>query len=74
MFKKYRRTNIAEMRPVSELEELEDFATAGISISQVDIDNGSPQVGDMVARNINNYKDQWLVAKDYFMNNFEEIQ
>lgn len=28
----------------------------------------------MIARNIENHNDQWLVAKDYFMKNFEEYK
>ncbi len=69
-FKKYRRTNIAEMKPYQEGEVLSD----SVSISQVDLDNGSPKIGDMIARNPKNPQDMWLVAKDYFMNNFEEIK
>lgn len=68
-FKKYRRTNIAEMREYELLETLPDY----VSISQADLDNGSPKLGDMIARNPKNHKDQWLVAKEYFEANFEEI-
>ena len=44
-----------------------------VSISQVDEDMGSPQIGDMIARNPKNHSDQWLVAKQYFEDNFEPI-
>ena len=44
-----------------------------VSISQVDEDMGSPKKGDMIARNPKNHNDQWLVAKEYFEANFEEI-
>ena len=73
MFKKYRRTNIAEMRGV-ESNELSVMAMVDkdISVSQVDIDNGSPKLGDMIARNPSNHKDQWLVAEQYFIDNFED--
>ena len=64
-FKEYKRTNVAEMRIY---EEGEDFD--GISISDPDKENGSPKAGDMIARNPDNHKDQWLVAKDYFYANF----
>ena len=68
MFKKYRRTQIAEMY------HWEDgYCMEGISISEADKINGSPKIGDMIARNPLNHNDKWLVAKDYFMANFEEI-
>lgn len=69
-FQKYRRTNIAEMRPYLEGEALEE----SVSISVADVANGSPKVGDMIARNPNNHNDQWLVAEQYFLDNFELIQ
>lgn len=67
-FKQYKRSNIAEMRPyeVGELLPL-------VSISQADIANGSPKAGDMIARNPNNHADQWLVAEEYFKENFEML-
>ena len=67
MFKKYRRTNIAEMRPYIEGEMLPDF----VSISATDLKKGSPKPGDMIARNPAIHDDQWLVAADYFAANFE---
>lgn len=75
-FRKYRRTNIAEMRPVTEQEansSASHLQERGISISDVDIANGSPHIGDMIARNPQDHEDQWLVAMDYFQLNFEPI-
>lgn len=43
----------------------------GFSISQVDLDNGSPKDGDMIARNPKNHNDKWLVARKYFKENLE---
>jgi len=78
-FKKYQRTNIVEMAerksfgfPTSD-EELNYLLRINISISKADIDNGSPKSGDMIARNPSNHNDMWLVAKDYFKENFEEV-
>jgi hypothetical protein len=68
-FKKYRRSAIAELRPYLVGEVLDEK----VSVSKVDRDNGSPKEGDMIARNPDNHNDQWLVAKDYFLKNFEEI-
>lgn len=35
--------------------------------------NGSPKIGDMIARNPKDYSDQWLVAEQYFKDNFEQV-
>lgn len=84
-FRKYRRTNIAEMREVTN-KDIACFQMYGVlyvdfneyinyfkatdqktvSISDFDLENGSPKIGDMIARNPNNYEDSWLVAKEYF--------
>jgi hypothetical protein len=63
-FKKYKRTNIAEMRPYIKGEDL-----THISVSEVD--DPENDMG-MVARNPQNHNDQWYVAKQYFEDNFEE--
>lgn len=68
MFTQYRRIQIAEMRPYIQDEPLTD-----ISISKPDLENGSPKLGDMIARNPKNHVDQWLVAAQYFKDNFEAI-
>ena len=75
-FKQYRRKAIAELRPVSpdEVGSVELLTNNGVSISQADIDNGSPCALDMIARNPANHNDQWLVAAQYFIDNFEEIE
>lgn len=65
-FKKYKRTNIAEMRPYIYGENLK-----GISVSEVDYPR--EDMG-MIARNPENHKDKWYVAKKYFEDNFEEIK
>lgn len=78
-FTKYKRTQIGEMRPVLAEEvasgelwtESEDIS---ISISTEDILGGSPRLGDMIARNPKNHRDQWLVAQKYFMDNFAEYE
>ena len=67
-FKRYRRTQIAEMRPYELGETLQ-----GVSISVPDLAAGSPKAGDMIARNPKNLADQWLVAAQYFADNFEPI-
>jgi hypothetical protein len=88
-FKNYRRTQIAEMREVKE-SDITDFHNIGaivipsdlgdwkhpikVSISDSDLLNDSPKIGDMIARNPKNHFDQWLVAEQYFKDNFEEFK
>lgn len=74
MYKQYRRKAIAELRPVTDAEVMSVCLAPNISISMADKENGSPLIGDMVARNPLDHNDQWLVAKQYFLDNFEEIQ
>jgi hypothetical protein len=83
-FKQYRRIQISQMREVTELD-INVFKNHGfihiseypfgnnISISDSDLKNGSPKIGDMIARNPKDYSDQWLVAEQYFKDNFEQL-
>ena len=64
MFKKYRKRGVTEMSPHIPGEDL-----SGKSVSPQD----TPHKGDMIARNVNNHDDQWLVAKQYFDDNYEEV-
>ena len=81
-FKQFRRSQIAEMREITE-KDINIFNNHGfihiseypfgynISISDADKNNGSPKIGDMIARNPKDYSDQWLIAEQYFKDNFE---
>ncbi len=83
-FKQYKIKQIAELREITE-EDVKHYENNGVlytfdteevyevSISDVDLRDGSPKVGDMVARNPKNHNDQWLVAKQYFEDNFELV-
>lgn len=64
-FKQYRRTQIAEMA-----RWVVGMSMEGVSIAEVDREAGSPKDGDMIARNPKNYADKWLVAAQYFSDNF----
>jgi hypothetical protein len=66
-FKKYRRTGLSEMT-----EYMDGFDMLLVSVSEADKLNGSPKVGDMIARNPKNHNDKWLVAEKYFKDNLEE--
>lgn len=65
-WKKYRRTNIAEMRPYVPGEDL-----TGVSVS--DVDDPETDLG-MIARNPRNHADQWYVARAYFEENFGPLE
>jgi hypothetical protein len=62
----YKRKGLSEMRPYLDGEDI-----SHVSVSEPDKQNGSPKLGDMIARNPKNYADQWLVAKKYFEENLE---
>jgi hypothetical protein len=68
-FTQYRRKQIAELRPYSLGEDV-----SAVSISPEDAKAGSPKPGDMIARNPKNHDDQWLVAAQYFVDNFEPVE
>ena len=80
-FKEHKRKELAELRPVEEYEitqfrkegELKPHLDVVVSVSQEDLKNGSPKIGDMIARNPKNHLDQWLVAEQYYKDNFEPI-
>jgi hypothetical protein len=61
-WKQYKRKGPSEMRPYIQGEVLPPC----VSISEADLKNGSPKVGDMIARNPKNHDDQWLVAEKYY--------
>lgn len=64
-FKKYQRTNIAEMRPYIKGEDL-----SNVSVSPED--DPENDMG-MIARNPDNYQDQWYVNSEYFKKNFKIV-
>jgi hypothetical protein len=84
-FKQYRRKQIAELRPVTDYDiqvynkhtgdliVMNEKKVVKVSISVEDLANGSPKSGDMIARNPKNHNDQWLVAEQYFEDNFEPL-
>ncbi len=67
-FKQYRRSQIAEM---ADWEP--EFDMTGVSISVADRGAGSPKAGDKIGRNPKNHADRWLVAAQYFADNFEPL-
>lgn len=72
-FKQYKREQIAELRPVTQNDTIPASFQFAVSISDADRKNGSPKIGDMIARNPKNHRDQWLIAENYFKNNFSQI-
>ena len=67
-FKKYRRSAIAEMA-----DWHPGFDMDRVSVSAADRDNGSPKLGDKIARNPKDHSDKWLVDAAYFADYFEPV-
>lgn len=65
--KNYRKVATQAMEPWTEGYDME-----GVSISDPDLENGSPKVGDMIAQSADNPADRWLVAAKFFADNYEE--
>lgn len=63
-WKSVRKKGITEVRPYREGEPLTDVSMQpGVS----------PQPGDYIARDPNNHNDQWLISKDFYDRNYEEV-
>jgi len=65
-YKEYRKKQTQLLRPYVDGEDM-----SGVSISDADIEKGSPQKGDMIAVNRNDETDKWLVAEKFFKDNYE---
>ena len=72
-FKKYRRTNIAEMRDLNIEEKMVCLVDASVSSEDKLLPTAEFREG-RIARNPENHKDQWYVAKKYFEDNFELVE
>ena len=67
--KNYRKKHLQPMYPYNPFNGI----PSGCSVSEADKANGSPQKGDMIAVNPNDPTDTWLVAKQFFLDNYEEV-
>ena len=81
IFQEYmRKPKSAYLREVTkeDIDEFNEFRviytdetkTHTVSISDADLESGSPKIGDMIAVNKYNPKDQWLVNQKYFHEHF----
>ena len=77
MFSEYRRRVKPTLLRIVTKEDIDEFKEFGViytdktkaytvSISDADLESGSPKIGDMVAVNKYNPKDQWLINEGYF--------
>ncbi len=64
----YRKKALQEMTPW-----VEGLPIAVVSISEADRKNGSPKHGDMIAFNPLDATDMWLIAADYYKENYEWV-
>ena len=69
-FKKYNKTRKSEMRPYIKGEILPKCISRINSKTDIEM----LREGDMIARNPDNHNNQWLITKEYFTENFEEIK
>ena len=67
-YHRYRRISIVEMA-----DWIEGFDMSDVYIGESDIKNGSPKIGDKIARNSVQDIGGWLVSEEYFAKNFEVI-
>lgn len=65
-YRQYKRKGLSEMA-----QWVPDMDMFGVSVSEADKEAGSPKDGDMIARNLKNHSDKWLVSKEYFEDNLE---
>lgn len=72
-FKKYRRTNIAEMRDLTNEEKRVVNVDASCSDEDDKLSRNEFRKGK-IARNPDNHKDQWYVARKYFEDTFEPVE
>ena len=71
-FKKYRRTQIAEIRDLLPHENPTILWRNNISVSPEDYELSPKNFAKgKIARNPENHNDQWYIAYDYFYYNFE---
>ena len=63
-WKSYSKVAYTQMRPYMPGEDL-----SNTSVSKED----NPKLGDMIARNVSNHNDKWLVAKEYFDASYESV-
>jgi len=63
-YRNYRKTAKQPMRPYVVGEDL-----TGISVNKED----TPEEGGMIAVNPKNPEDRWYVAKQFFIDNYEEV-
>ena len=64
--KNYRKKNVQPMEPWTPETDMN-----AVSVSEADQNNGSPKAGDMIAVNLNNATDKWLIAQKFFEDNYE---
>jgi len=64
MWKLYKSRAITQIRPYEVGEDLN-----GITMSP----KHEPEMGDMICRRYDKPDDQWLISKEYFMQNYELV-
>lgn len=68
-WKRYRKIALTEMIPWSVI-----YPMNRVQVSPEDRDQGSPQTGDMIARQPDNHEDQWLIRAEVFKATYVEVE
>jgi hypothetical protein len=71
-FRENTSTIIAQTNPEVREVKMDGSHLCAVMISAPDRKKGSPKIGDMIARNADNHRDQWLISEEYFKTNFEQ--
>ena len=71
-FRKNTGTLIAKTNPEVREVKMNGSHLCAVMITTHDREKGSPKIGDMIARNADNHRDQRLISEEYFKANFEQ--
>ena len=64
-------SNLFRKKTVTVLEPYTPgMSLAGISVSELALNDGSPKQGDMIAHNPDNPDDRWLLSAEYVEQNY----
>ncbi|HLS52910.1 MAG TPA: hypothetical protein VK031_02985 [Tissierellaceae bacterium] len=84
--KLYRRKEAYELRSVTQ-QDIEEYEEKGyitshetsdnvikVLIKHSDEENGSPKIGDMIAKSTKNMLHQWLIEEESFKSGWEKVR
>jgi len=70
----YKNVNMSDPVEYIEARTWDDkFPMGNVRLSTRDANNGSPKLGDMIARRPDDPNDQWLISKKFFDLNYTRV-